>query len=453
MRLICFGALLAGLLTATQAHAAPDCTQSSLATTTNGETVTFDNGLISNSGETGSCSVSTSIFVPAGHYGVFRADSRGYVFLAAGDHTELSLTQGGTVGSRGFDGEFDDSVFFTKYYAVGYVATDTVFSGDAAVDSLAASDAASTGQYDSVDFLVGYTTLTSQQNSLDEIGLQQLGITTHLDATAGLLTGANQPLEGENEIGLLGGVGSYTLGITSRYNLAEGFSLLGGASIVNFGIPGASANGVLAAGALRFVQPGASAFRYFGEAGVQLASLGLSFSRHYDNGTTSNYAAGATGDGLLGSIYVRGGALWAPNADNDVVFSATLKQGALGIGSMVEDDPSDRPNLFSADYSGTTASFTTLKGGVDWKAELTQELDLTASLALGTAFANYGAKADIFGVGNVTGAPASTLFAEYGVRLGWIPTPTGRIDTFFTGSTGTGIGTHAQIGAAYHLNF
>ena len=114
---------------------------------------------------------------------------------------------------------------------------------------------------------MGYTTLASQRNSLDEIGLQQLGIATHLDATAGLLTGANQPLEGDNEIGVLGGIGSYTLGVTGRYNLAEGFSLLGGASIVNFGMPGASASGLLAAGALRFVQPGASEFKYFGEAG------------------------------------------------------------------------------------------------------------------------------------------------------------------------------------------
>ena len=145
--------------------------------------------------------------------------------------------------------------------------------------------------------------------------------------------------------------------------------------------------------------------------------------------------------------------MWAPNADNDVVFSATLKQGTLGIGSMAEDDPSDRPNLFSADYSEDPSSFTTVKGGVDWTAKLMPELDLTASLALGAAFANNGAKATIFGVGTVTGASASTLFAEYGVRLGWIRTPASRIDTFITGSTGPGIGTHAQIGAEYHLEF
>jgi len=184
-----------------------------------------------------------------------------------------------------------------------------------------------------------------------------------------------------------------------------------------------------------------------------VASLGLNLSRHYDNGTSANYAATASGDGLLGSVYGRGGVLWAPNADNDILFSATLKQGALGVGTMVEDDPIASPNLFVADYSRTSASFTTIKGGIDWTARLTTDVDLTASLGLGAAFANGGATANVFGVGTVTGASQSTLFAEYGVRLGWTPAPATRIDGFVSGSSGTGIGTHAQVGAAYHLKF
>ena len=453
MRLIYFAALLVGTIGATQSCAAADCTNHSLATTTNTETFTFDNGLISNAGETGTCAVATSVFVPANNYGVFRADSRGFANLAVGDHTELSLSQAGVVGSVVVDGGFSDNVSFTKYYAIGYVGADTVFSGNATVNSLAAVDSSSFGEIDSLDFLVGYTTLASQQNSLNEIGQQQLGIATHLDAPAGLLTGANQPLEGDNEIGLFGGVGSYTVEITGRYNLADGFSLLGGASIVNFGMPGASASGFLAAGALRFVQPGASEFKYFGEAGGEIAPLGLSFSRHYDDGTSANYAASASGDAVVGGVYARGGVLWAPNADNAVVFSATLKRGALGIGSMVESDPSSSPNLFSADYSKTSTSFMTIKGGVDWTTKLTKDVDLTASLGLGTAFSNGGATADIFGVGTVSGTSQSTLFADYGFRLGWTLTAVSRIDGFVAGSTGTGIGTHEQVGAAYHFKF
>ncbi|MEO9227511.1 MAG: hypothetical protein ABI216_00980 [Devosia sp.] len=378
---------------------------------------------------------------------VYKVTSRGFNALNDGDRSTYTVSSNGQTKIVVRQGETFDDFTVEQYFTAGQGPTN--FAGTFALDLPVDGET----DIDSLDFLVGYTTLASQQNSLNEIGLQQLGIATHLDATAGLLTGANQPLEGDNEIGLLGGVGSYTVGVTGRYNLAEGFSLLGGASIVNFGMPGASASGVLAAGALRFVQPGASEFKYFGEAGLQVASLDLNFSRHYDNGTTANYAATASGDGLLGGVYARGGVLWAPNVDNDVLFSATLKQGALGIGNMAEDDPSSSPNLFAADYSKTNTSFTTIKGSVDWTAKLTPSVDLTASLGVGTAFGNGGATANVFGVGTVTGAAQSTLFAEYGVRLGWTPTEDTRIDGFVTGSTGTGIGTHAQIGAAYHLKF
>lgn len=383
----------------------------------------------------------------ADRFVVYKVTSRGFNALNDGDRATYTVTSNGQAKSRVWSDETLGDFTVEQYYAAGRGPTN--FAGTFTLDLPASGDTS----IDSLDFLMGSTTLASQQDSLDEIGLQQLGIATHLDATAGLLTGANQPLEGDNEIALLGGVGSYTLGITGRYNLAEGFSLLGGASIVNFGVPGASASGLLAAGAVRFVQPGLGEIRYFGEAGLQMASLGLNFSRHYDNGTSANYAASASGDGLLGSIYARSGVLWAPNTDNDVLFSATLKQGALGVGTMVEDDPSSTPNLFSADYSRTSTSFTTIKGGVDWTARLRTDVDLTASLGVGAALANGGTTANVFGVGTVTSAPQSTLFAEYGVRLGWTPTAASRVDGFVSGSTGTGIGTHGQIGAAYHLRF
>jgi hypothetical protein len=45
------------------------------------------------------------------------------------------------------------------------------------------------------------------------------------------------------------------------------------------------------------------------------------------------------------------------------------------------------------------------------------------------------------------------LFAEYGLRLGWQPSPNARIDGFIQGSTGAGIGTHTQVGAGYHQSF
>lgn len=453
MKAILFPAAGLALLWVAPAYAA--CS-STIGLNSNTETIAFGGSLDVPVPGSATCSVVSTIVVPDGYYGVFKADSRGTALLDTGDTATNSLVGTGPLSGqssgKGIAGIADEPMDFSGYYAVGLASGDTPFSADASVVTTGSS-AGTQSTYDSLELLVGYTTLASQQDSLGEIGIQQLGLATHLDATAGLLTGANQPLEGDNEIELLGGVGSYTFGVAGRYNLAEGFSLLGGASIVNLAMPGAGASGVLAAGALRFVQPGADEFRYFGEAGVQVAALGLNFSRHYDNGKTANYAATASGDGLLGGAYVRGGALWAPNADNDVVFSATLKQGALGIGGMVEDDPNGSPNFFSANYSHTGLSFTTIKGGVDWTTRLAAQWTLAASLGVGTAFANGGASANVFGVGTVTGAAPSTLFAEYGLRLGWTPTAHSRIDGFVAGSAGTGIGAHTQIGAAYHLNF
>lgn len=98
------------------------------------------------------------------------------------------------------------------------------------------------------------------------------------------------------------------------------------------------------------------------------------------------------------------------------------------------------------------SSFTTVKVGADWTTQLAADVDLTTSLAVGSTMGS-GAAADVFAVGTVTGSPQSTLFAEYGLRLGWEPNPNSRIDGFVLGSTGSGIGTHAQIGAAYHQSF
>jgi hypothetical protein len=416
---------------------------------------TFTDGPIVGVPGTLTCSIVSDVEVPTGYYGVFKADARGNAHLEdTTDSATLSVNAFSKTGSASVTGIADDDVGFTTYYATGLTGSPTAFTGTATVTTTIStgSDPSGLVSLDSVDLLMGYTTLAHQEDSLVTIGLQQLAVSTHLDETAGLLTGANQPLEGANEFSLIGGYGSYTLGAAARYNLAEGFSLLGGASIVNFSVPGGSASGLLAAGAVRFVQPGSDEMRLMGEAGAQVAGLGLSFSRHYEDGTTAGTDATGSGSGLLGSIYIKGGVLWSPDTDNSVLFSATLKQGALGIGSFIEDDPDTNPNLFAADLSGTSDDFTTVKAGADWTTKLGPSVDLTASLAVGAAYGS-GASADVFGVGTVRSGPVSTVFAQYGLRAGWDVAPGSRIDGFLAGSTGTNIGTHAQIGAAYHVSF
>ena len=67
--------------------------------------------------------------------------------------------------------------------------------------------------------------------------------------------------------------------------------------------------------------------------------------------------------------------------------------------------------------------------------------------------ANQRTSAYILGGGTTTGGYSNTIFAEYGLGLGWEVAPGSTIEGFLQGSTGTNIGTHAQIGAAYRMKF
>ena len=59
----------------------------------------------------------------------------------------------------------------------------------------------------------------------------------------------------------------------------------------------------------------------------------------------------------------------------------------------------------------------------------------------------------ILGGGAATGAAQSTIFAEYGVGLEYRPMENVSFNAFTHGTTGTGIGTHLQVGAGAHLKF
>ena len=110
-------------------------------------------------------------------------------------------------------------------------------------------------------------------------------------------------------------------------------------------------------------------------------------------------------------------------------------------------------NLFAADLSDQLAGFTTVKIGADWTAAMASDIDLTAHLGVGTTMANQRTTAYILGGGTTEGSYSNTVFAEYGAGLAWHITPQSTIEGFVQGSTGTHIGTHAQVGAAYRMTF
>lgn len=374
---------------------------------------------------------------------VYSATYKG--FVDDGDTATITVEQQGFTDSAQVPGPIETTDTYFETFAGkdgdGNIVTNT---------TLELPSGAATG-IDTLDYaLLATMTRGDAEDSVDQIGLGQVGLVTHLDQQANLLTSGNLALEGADEFGFIGGVGSFTLGANARYNIADGVSILGGVSLVDLSAGNMGATGVLGAAAIRYVQPDAGSFRLFGEGGVQVAGLGMSFSRTYTDSIDTHHVSGS-GTGLLGAGYVRGGVLFAPDENNEIVLSATLKQSVLGITSYSEIVSAN--NLFAADLTGTNSGFTTVKLGVDWTTQISSDVDLTASAALGSTAANQGSQAYIFGGGDVVGTTQSALFAEYGLRLGWDMTPDSRLDGYVSGSTGVGIGTHAQIGAGYHQSF
>lgn len=373
-------------------------------------------------------------------FAVYSADYRGFVDPSETAHFEVA--HNGVTEEADLDGN-DDPLYshFIGKDDDGNLTSDITLSQDAG-----------TGAFiDTLDYAqVATMARADAEASLDQINLGETALITHLGAMTGLLTGGNLSMTGDNEVGVFGGVGSYQAGIRGRYNLAQGFSLLGGVSIVDLASTGATARGLVGALALRYVDPNAQELRLYGEGGVELGSLAFSFDRTYTDSTGAHAVTG-TGDGGIGGIYVKGGVIWSPDSSNEVLFSTSLKESSLGITDYSE--PFSPANFFAADLSGTTTNFTTAKAGADWTLHLTPEVDLTASAALGTTFANGGTSADIFGGGATAGTAQSTVFAEYGLRVGWMPAANATIDGFIQGTTGTGIGTHLQVGGGARMKF
>ena len=376
---------------------------------------------------------------------VYSADIRGDSFFPD-DKTKITVKTNGRTFTKTF--QSGDNPLMTHY--IGKEANGKLES-EIEMEITDPEDPATEAFIDSIDYaLAGTMTRNQAEASLTKLGKGETAMVTHLDATSSLLTGGNTRLEGPNEVRVLGGLGSYMLGGNLRYNMSDGFSVLAGVSIVDQGAAGAHYTGGLGAAALRFVEPGGASQRLFGEVGVDGGVLRMSFSRTY---TDNNSTQTVTGSGLggLGAVYVRGGMLFELDDSNEVVLSATAKQSFIGFGNYQETISAG--NLFAADLSNQFAGFTTVKIGADWTGAIASDIDLTAHLGVGATMANQRTTAYILGGGTTEGGYANTVFAEYGAGLAWHLNSQSTIEGFVQGSSGTNIGTHAQIGAAYRMTF
>ncbi|HZY66958.1 MAG TPA: hypothetical protein VFE52_00130, partial [Devosia sp.] len=376
-------------------------------------------------------------------FAVYRADYQG--FVDAGETAKFRVKHDGQTEEAVIEGPKDVGDEFYQHY----IGKDE--DGNIRSRMRLSQEEGFGAAIDTLDYsLQGTMSRNQAEASLDDLGNAQTAMVTHLDATSGLLTGGNMTFEGENELRVLGGVGSYMLGGNVRYNMSEGFSVLAGVSLINQGAGGADYTGGLGALALRFVEPSGSSNRLFGEVGANGGVFRMQFSRTYTDSTGTQTVSG-DGTGGLGAVYVKGGMLFELDDSNEIVLSASAKQSLVGFGDYRET--ASGGNLFAADLSGDMAGFTTVKLGADWTTSLTPELDLTAHLGVGATMANQRTSAYILGGGATTGDYSSTVFAEYGLALGYEIAPGSTIEGFIQGSSGTNIGTHAQVGAAYRMTF
>jgi hypothetical protein len=376
---------------------------------------------------------------------VYSSDIRGDSFFP-GDKTKITVKTNGRTFTKTF--QSGDNPLMTHY--IGKEANGKLES-EIEMEITDPEDPSTEAFIDSIDYaLAGSMTRAKAEASLTGLGNQETAMVTHLDATSGLLTGGNMRLEGQNEVRVLGGLGSYMLGGNVRYNISDGFSLLGGVSLVDQGAAGGHYTGGLGAAALRFVDPNGAPQRFFGEAGVTGGVLGMKFSRTYTDSTGTQTVTGS-GLGGLGAIYLRGGMLFELDDRNELALSATAKETLVGFGNYREAVSGG--NLFAADLANQFAGFTTVKLGADWTTAIASDIDITAHLGLGTTMANQKTTAYILGGGTTEGGYSNTVFAEYGAGLAWHVTSQSTIEGFIQGSSGTNIGTHAQVGAAYRMTF
>lgn len=409
------------------------------------------NNIVSGGSST-ACTITADMPLPAGSYGVYKVDTRGSVSLEAGETATYTVTyDGGAPEGVVYNGEAFDDVTHTHYFGTGLVGTSG-FSAD--FDLAVDADPASEATTESVEVLAGYTTWGSQSASLESVSTARTGIITALNTTAGLVLGTNQRVERPTEIGVLGAVGSSTVGGYAHVNLDGGFSLDAGVTTFTHSVEDvSSSSGIVLGGQARYIVPdNGSGFRWLGSAGVNYApDLQMGFTRSYSDGSLAGTTTTGTASGSMVGIWLEGGVLVAPTPTDEIIFSASLGRNWLNTEGYAETLGSD--NLFALSADDATSTYDSIKAKAAWTTEITPEFDVTLHGAVGYLNANDDLKADIAFVDSMSVGGRSEAFVEYGARVGWSFAPQARWDVFALGSTGVETGTHVQVGTAVSMKF
>ncbi|HEV7254329.1 MAG TPA: hypothetical protein VGN97_14690 [Mesorhizobium sp.] len=381
-----------------------------------------------------------------GTFSVYSADYRG--FVSEGDQVQLTVEQDGLIDRAIVSGP-QDGLIFRNY--VGDFGTPELNS-DIMLALLTAADPDSVAQLDTIDYLLAATTtLDEVEQSLRDIASARTGTMLHLQSTADLLAGGNQPFAGPDELTILGGVGSHLIGLNARYSISPDLTFSGGAGYFDQDLNGANARGVMFTGALRYLPAAPAALRPFAETGVRAAPLSARFTRSYDDGSEDGASAAFSADGLFAGAYLEGGVVLTPDTDNQIVLSATVAHDRLRTDAVSEEFGPD--NLFAASFDEETTAVTTVKLGAAWTTILAPDLDLTLNGGVGHGAAGGDLDAGIAFVGAVEVEAQDDSFVDYGARLGFKPAESLKADLFLQGVSAREAGTHVFYGGSLSRQF
>ena len=374
------------------------------------------------------CRVEVPVTQPGG-FSVYGVDYRGFVATEAGQTATIITRQNGEQVMRyQVTGPLQDDVETgTK---VGTSGTDTL-GLTVVVEATSPLDPAlgdGTLLLDTIDIArLGYTTQASVDGSADQLARQRQAIATGLMTTADGLLGAGERFDEGSSLGLFGS-SSASAGFKGRWEAGSGITVLGGAAFLDPHEDAVSLDPLaLIAGAVRYTTPQAT-WRGFGEVGLWGSpNVTAHLSRDYLNGTDRVFAGG-TVDGSLLSTYARIGAVYAPDAANELVIAARLGRSWLDLDGYSE--AATGRNLFAATVEDGTSHQTVASAELAWSHQTEGRFDYTVSGAAGRIFADDQAvRARVDWVGRVDGQARDQSFAALAGRLGYRLDDVWRIDT------------------------
>lgn len=299
----------------------------------------------------------------------------------------------------------------------------------------------------------GLTTLTSLQDSVDQLERQRQRIMVQEHGFSPAALGDNERIAGVSEVGIYGSAGSAAGGGTVRVN-HDKLTVLGGigAMTENYGTTQME-NALLLALKLRYVEPFGDNLGALGEVGGWLTQGGnYSFNRSYINGAGTATGSGAA-TGTQSYAFGRLGMVWTPTSDDEVSPSVEVGYQTLSTNGYAE--PAGAGNPFEASVSAAMSTMGVAKARVQWTHGFTPKFDVTVWAAYAQGFGYSDTLApSVAGAGMLMPQNLkSPNWGEYGARATYRINDQLKIAAFLDGVGGPGGSARTHVGGALQFAF